>query len=30
MPDTAEKIRKGFEIGESIVKMEPLFPRIEK
>jgi methionyl-tRNA synthetase len=28
MPDTAEKIRKTFEGGESIVKMEPLFPRV--
>lgn len=28
MPDTAEKIRKTFEGGESIVKIEPLFPRI--
>lgn len=30
MPDTSEKIRKTFEAGDSITKMEPLFPRIEK
>ncbi len=30
MPDTAEKIRKTFEAVDGIVKMEPLFPRIEK
>jgi len=29
MPQTAEKIRKAFEIGEDITKIEPLFPRVQ-